>query len=159
MDNEFSLIFREAVDVETSQEAKKWVEFFRTVLTSEKLKNAMKKIEATHLGLFPRISFLKPSRINHYLHIELSYDHYSRIGLRIYETGKNAVPMPEQYDFDKSWERTTKSDKWKEFVSYGDRPLVGDVSDESAGAFLNRVGAIIPDIDGIIRHWEKITSQ
>ena len=44
MDNEFSLIFREAVDVETSQEAKKWVEFFRTVLTSEKLKNAMKKI-------------------------------------------------------------------------------------------------------------------
>lgn len=159
MVNELNLIFREAVDVETSQEAKKWVEFFRMVLTSEKLKNTMKKVEATHLGLFPHISFLKPGRLNHYLHIELTYDHYSRIGLRIYETGKNAVPMPEQYDFDKSWERSPKSDKWKEFVSYGDRPLVGDVSDESVGAFLHRIGATIPDIDSIIQHWEKITLQ
>ncbi len=143
----------------STPEIERWVSYFSSITTNEELKKIMKKCKATHLGLFPTISFQDPKRINHFLHAELTYDYYSRLSLRIYETGKNAIHIPGDYGFDKQWSRNPRNTIWKEFVSYGSRPVIGNVPDVEIAKVLVSIGAKLPTVDETISYWENDCGQ
>lgn len=143
-------------EVLSNTEVDTWVDFFKQVLESDRLKETMRKSVATHLSLIPVITFVDPDQSSHEMHVEISLDHYSRLGLRFLETGKYAVPIPGFHNFDISWDKIENSD-WKEYVCYGEKPRIGDLDDRKIASLLIRVGANIPSEDQIIDHWEKVS--